>query len=483
MLGYRATSGEDLRKQILLLLTLTIVISTISGCAFIMQSSPRFLKEIFMGFPPNILRPTQEQIVWSEREIELLESASERIEQYRKDDVSVLVVDAAGIPVANAVVHMDMLKHDFLFGAYYMLDRLPPPIEQDYPPGLRQAYDDAFAQIFNYATLPFYWPFYEQMQGQEQQGKLREMALWANDRGIITKGHPLIWPAYGVPSWAAQFSPKQLDEVQHKRVTRNIEYFQGLIDCWDVVNEPTWAREFKEPLKNWMQAHTPAGATALALEWARASNQEATLLINDYRNDDEYHTLLEDVMASGTRFDAIGLQSHMHEGMWTLGWVWDVCERFKDFNVPLHFTEVTVLSGALKTDIGWQSYYPGWDTTPEGEALQGEYVAALYTILFSHPSVQAITWWDLSDLGAWQGAPAGLLREDMSPKPAYERLMQLIHQDWWTNINSKTNAQGKVITRGFYGQYLLTVKSETQSVEKLIHLKPGHENVFEVQLP
>ena len=66
--------------------------------------------------------------MWSEREIELLESASERIEQYRKDDVSVLVVDAAGIPVANAVVHMDMLKHDFLFGAnLYILNGLPPP--------------------------------------------------------------------------------------------------------------------------------------------------------------------------------------------------------------------------------------------------------------------------------------------------------------------------------------------------------------------
>ena len=172
-----------------------------------------------MGYPPNILRPTQEQIVWSERESELLESASERIEQYRKDDASVLVVDAAGIPVANAVVHMDMLKHDFLFGAnLYILYGLPPPIEQDYTPALRQAYGDAFAQIFNYAILPFYWPSYEQMQGQEQQGQLREMALWANDRGIITKGHPLIWPEMGAPSWAEQFSPKQLDEVEERKL-------------------------------------------------------------------------------------------------------------------------------------------------------------------------------------------------------------------------------------------------------------------------
>lgn len=476
MLDYRATGGEDLRKQILLLLILTIVIPTISGCAF---------------RAPHILRPKQEQIVWSEREIKLLESASERIEQYRKDDVIVLVVDAAGIPIANAVVHMDMLKHDFLFGAnLFILDSLPaiqpagsPPIKQDYPPALRQAYGDAFAQLLNYATLPFYWNSYELFQGQEIQESLTNMALWASDHGITTKGHPLIWPSSVAPIWAAQFSPEQLDEITHERVTRIIENFRGLIDYWDVVNEPTAVNLYQEPLKSWLLAHTPAGATVRALEWARASNQEATLLVNDYKTDDKYHAILEDVIASGAQVDAIGLQSHMHVGTWTLGQVWDICERFKDFDLPLHFTEVTVLSGALKTDDDWQSYHPGWDTTPAGEAQQAEYVAALYTILFSHPAVQAITWWDLSDLGAWQGAPAGLIRKDMSPKPAYDRLMQLIHQEWWTNTESKTNAQGQAVVRGFYGQYLLTVRSGTQSVEKLIHLKPGHENVFEVQLP
>ena len=46
-----------------------------------------------------------------------------------------------------------------------------------------------------------------------------------------------------------------------------------------------------------------------------------------------------------------------------------------------------------------------------------------YTALFAHPAVQAITWWDFSDLGAWLGAPAGWLRRDMSPKPVYDRLM------------------------------------------------------------
>jgi len=43
------------------------------------------------------------------------------------------------------------------------------------------------------------------------------------------------------------------------------------------------------------------------------------------------------------------------------------------------------------------SYRNDWKSTPEGEALQAEEAVKLYRLLFSHPAVQAITWWDLSD--------------------------------------------------------------------------------------
>jgi len=61
--------------------------------------------------------------------------------------------------------------------------------------------------------------------------------------------------------------------------------------------------------------------------------------------------------------------------------------------------------------------------------------------------------------------------------------MQLRHQEWWTNTDSRPNAQGEAIVQGFYGQYLLTVESGTQSVQKLIHLKRDHKNIYKVQLP
>lgn len=150
--------------------------------------------------------------------------------------------------------------------------------------------------------------------------------------------------------------------------------------------------------------------------------------------------------------------------------------------MPLHFTEVTVLSGRLKTDDDWFSFHPGWDSTPEGEVAQAEYVADFYTVLFSHPSVEAITWWDLSDMEAWQGAPAGLLREDMTAKPAYEELKRLIHQEWWTDTDVSTNQQGEAAWRGFYGRYRLTATVGPQRVETEVHLERGAQNLFTIQL-
>ena len=96
-------------------------------------------------------------------------------------------------------------------------------------------------------------------------------------------------------------------------------------------------------------------------------------------------------------------------------------------------------------------------TTPEGEKRQAEYVVKLYTLLFSHPAVEAIQWWNLTDLGAWKGAPAGLLRKDMSPKPAYIALKDLIYHRWWTRHESKTDQDGRCTFRGFFGNYRITV--------------------------
>ena len=55
------------------------------------------------------------------------------------------------------------------------------------------------------------------------------------------------------------------------------------------------------------------------------------------------------------------------------------------------------------------------------------------------------------------GAPAGLLRKDMSPKPAYNVLKKLTQEDWRTETSLTTDANGKATFRGFYGEYELMI--------------------------
>ena len=143
---------------------------------------------------------------------------------------------------------------------------------------------------------------------------------------------------------------------------------------------------------------------------------------------------------------------------WGAEKTWDVCQRFGRFGKPLNFTETTFISAKPKKDQRWSGpYYTDWPTTPEGEARQAKEAAEFYTILFSHPAVEAITWWDFSDKGCWLGAPAGLLRKDMSPKPAYEVLLNLIKKEWWTGPQAlTTDAAGVVRFHGFLGTYTIT---------------------------
>ena len=52
----------------------------------------------------------------------------------------------------------------------------------------------------------------------------------------------------------------------------------------------------------------------------------------------------------------------------------------------------------------------------------------------------------------------GMLRADMSPKPVYEQLKQLIHEEWKTRAPATTDATGQFSFRGFFGNYRIVIE-------------------------
>jgi len=388
-----------------------------------------------------------------EQRNEILDRAEIRIEKHRKGDAVLKLAGPDGKPLQNGLaVKIEQKRHKFLFGCnIFKLGRCSTPEGN-------AAYEERFAALLNFATLPFYWWNYERRQGRPDDERTGQIVRWCREHNITTKGHPLAWN-YVDPRWLPD-NPDKAMQAQIKRIGRCVQRFRNDIEIWDVVNEAT--HYDREQLKKQAPILTEAikrmGVGAYireAFKAARQANPKATLLINDYRTESAFAEKVISQLTDEDKqplYDVIGIQSHMHGKYWGAWRAWEVCERFAQFGKPLHFTETTVVSGPKAKQ--------GWLTTPEGEKRQAEQVAEFYRILFSHPAVEAITWWDFTDQNAWQQAPAGLVRADMTPKPAYNELERLIKGKWWTKAQTTTDAEGAARFRGFLGAYEVNAQAD-----------------------
>lgn len=362
-------------------------------------------------------------------------------------------------PLANKEVVVKQLGHKFLFGT--ALFDLVPFVNGDYSGSdreLSQLRIEKALSLCNAVTLPFYWAGFEPRRGEPRTTQLRIAAQWAVDHNLKVKGHPLCWHTLA-PEWLLPLSNAEILQAQTARIRREISDFCGLIDMWDVINEAVIMPVFDKYDNGLTRICKELGrikTIKTMFETARAVNPSAVFLINDFETSAAYDILIEGCLEAGVKIDAIGIQSHMHQGWWGIEKTQEILERFSRFKIPLHFTETTLVSGDLMPSeiVDLNDYQvQEWPTTVEGEERQACEVAAHYQLLFSHPLVQSITWWDSYD-GCWLNAPSGLLRADGSSKPAYDELLKLIKGEWWLQPATMiTDDDGCLCFSGCAGEY------------------------------
>ncbi len=328
---------------------------------------------------------------------------------------------------------------------------------------------DAWLGLFNTATLPFYWGRYEPRRGTTDEARLRATARWFADRGVTVKGHPLLWHTV-TPAWQADLPLDEVERLQRERSRGLTASFRGLIDTWDAINEAVIMPVFANGANRITDLAARKGrleTVRTAFEEARAGNPDATLLINDFDLSADYERLIEQVLDAGIQVDAIGLQTHMHQGYRGEEWTLAVLERFARFGLPLHMTETTIVSGHLMPpEIEDLNDYrvPEWPSTEEGEARQADELVRHYRTVVGHPATQVLNSWGITDSGAWLGAPVGVLRADGSRKPSYEALHGLIRGEWWLAPTTvRTDGEGRVGVTAFAGDYRVTAGDRTAS--------------------
>lgn len=162
-------------------------------------------------------------------------------------------------------------------------------------------------------------------------------------------------------------------------------------------------------------------------------------------------------------------------------------DLYSNFGKPLQVTEVTI---------------PAYSNSEEDEELQAEILKTLYSIWFSHKNIEQIVYWNLVDgyahlwdpslekIKASQGNMTigenvyygGLFRFDMTPKPAYYAIKDLIEKEWHTEAQVYTDSEGKASFKGFYGKYAVEIETGGVSYIKEIKLSSKSSNEFIIEL-
>jgi len=297
-------------------------------------------------------------------------------------------------------------------------------------PRLGKPYAERFEAVFNFATLPFYLTSTQRVQGQLNYAAVEKILSWLNGTRIVTKGHPLVWfYPKTTPDWLHNKPYAEVKRLATDYARRSVARFRHQIHAWDVINEAHLQNALGFSIEQQLDM------TRAACEAARQADPTCFRVVNccctwsDYMargakpGQQSVYDYLKMVCDARIDFEAIGLQ-YYYAGR-DLVEIERSIETFKDFGKPLHLTELGLPSASQEgpNQHGQSTRYP-WHGETWTERAQADWVEQFYTIAFSKPYLEAVTWWDLSD-------PAfiphgGLLRQDLTPKESYTRLAALL---------------------------------------------------------
>ncbi|WP_238152658.1 endo-1,4-beta-xylanase [Kribbella speibonae] len=369
-------------------------------------------------------------------------AANARIDQYRKGNLAVSVVDAAGNPVSGATVSAVQQTSAFKFGAASDGSRLIGDPSTGISAADLAQYQSKASTIFNQGALGnnLKWNHWE--NPTERDTITLPAMQWMRERGLRIRGHNLVWPSWGYlpPDLSTlQNDPAALRTRVNNHVLDEAGALAGIVDEWDVVNEPYSEHSLQDILgpneiESWFRL-------------ARQADPTAKLALNDYglvenngwetRHRDHVYNIVQSLKASGAPIDLVGFESHFNGVQLTSpDDLLAIVDQFAALGVKVAITEFDVDTDDLQ--------------------LQADYTRDFMTAMFSNPNVNQI-----SNFGLWTkniyNPRVALYNDDWSPKPNALVWEDLITRQWHTSVSGQSSAAGTFGTRGFLGDYLVTV--------------------------
>lgn len=377
--------------------------------------------------------------------------ADARIEQIRKGDFYITVVSPYGSnpPLSNATVQVEQIKHHFAFGSAMSSHYDNPD------------YASFFKSHFEWATPEYQakWPYNEPSRDNVTYTSIDGLTRFCQANDIAVRGHCLFWGRdTKIQDWVKSLPLNELQPEMDERIVSAVNHFKGKFAHWDVNNEMVDNTYYKDLLgdniRTWMYQRV------------HEIDPACRLFVNDYAvisgygsNLADYKTLVYKLLAAGAPVQGLGVQCHMGSGF-DRSTVENRLDSLAEMGLPVWVTEFDM------------------ENVPDVNQWS-DYLEEFYRTAFSHPAVEGIMMW-----GFWEGdgANSPIVNTDWTLNAAGVRYESLINE-WTTNSEAKTDANGVANFRGFYGTYRVTLTLDgAEPTEAIIEVAPNTSNDFMLEL-
>ena len=379
--------------------------------------------------------------------------ANARIEQNRKRNAQITVVDIDGQPVRDINVQITQVKHSFAFGTCIAYS----------PLNSNAAYRNFILSHFEWAVCEneTKWGSNEPSRDSETYTQADYIYNWCNTNGIKMRGHCIFWEQdnSNFPSWVRTLAyatyptaSDMLSEVD-ERLNSAVNHFKGKFANWDVDNEMLSDSFFTTRLSTAGIAHMFNASKAIDPNCGMFMNEYSGNSFGGY-DSAPYVTRANTLLGLGATIDGYGIQAHLNAD--------------QTFNPQNYYTGVLVPLAALGKPI-WATEF---DASHTNATVSADNIENFFRICFSHPNVEGIMMWGFMDGQMWR-TNAGLCDSSGNLTVQGQRYESLMNE-WTTKDSNYTDIDGKAGFRGFHGTYEITLSSPGQTTEvHLIELPPG----------
>ena len=394
--------------------------------------------------------------------------AANRIEQFRKANLTIRVENTDGTPIPNAAVAVKMLQHEFAFGTAVVSRLFAGNNSQNNTYESKLLDLDGNGHGFNWVVFEnaMKWPGWEQ-NWITSKPETAKAVQWLVDHRIKLRGHNLLWPGWSNLPNDIQSNQNNLTYIKdrifgHIEAINTYPGIQGNIEEWDVLNEITTNRDLEMAIQGQPGYTTGREIYPEVFQKLAEVAPDVKTYINDYVTISQANTggglydlkkqLTQEIIDAGVQLDGIGFQGHIG-------------------GFPTSIYSVQAILDDFYNTFGTTAKITEYDTNEAmSDDLAAKYLRDFLTMVFSHESTDGFLMWGFWDGAHWHGN-APMYEQDWTLKPAGQTFIDLVFNEWWTEGSGQTDANGEYKIRGFKGTYEVTIDCGTEVLVDTIELK------------